>query len=162
MTTPIDRLRELHRRCSCWGENCGGVRPNVDANSHCAKCIVTYPCDTIAALDALDALLVVSPADLEAFALSTQSIIRHAEGKDTEIRALEARLDAATVLAEAVQWLIDEARGSREWRATRGMKPATDISRFKACSLSALIVIERELGRALSAWLAGDKEAGNE
>lgn len=76
--------------------------------------------------------------------------------------ALDARLDAATVLAEAVQWLIDEARGSREWRAIRGMKPATDISRFKACSLSALIVIERELGRALSAWLAGDKEAGNE
>lgn len=52
--TPVTRLRELHRRCSCWGENCGGVRPNVDANSHCAKCIVTYPCDTITALDALE------------------------------------------------------------------------------------------------------------
>lgn len=126
--TPIDRLREKHRHCSCWGENCGVKRyPKEDWNSHCEKCAATWPCDTVAALD-----------------------------------ALEARLDAATVLAEAVQWLIDEARGSREWRATRGMKPATDISRFKACSLSALIVIERELGRALSAWLAGDKEAGNE
>ena len=77
--------------------------------------------------------------------------------------ALEARLDAATVLAEAVQWLIDEARGSREWRATRGMKPATE----RYVTMLHLRVhmredIERELGRALSAWLAGDKEAGNE
>lgn len=135
--TPVTRLRELHRRCSCWGENCGGVRPNVDANSHCAKCIVTYPCDTIAALDALDALLVVSPADLEAFALSTQSIIRHAEGKDTEIRALQARIDAATVLIR---------RAMEERRMT--FHPTGGIDTCENC-------------RPYREWL-GDKEAGNE
>lgn len=147
MTTPIDRLRELHRPCP---------RPNCNSlYSHCDLCgqgAMGWPCDTIAALDALEA---------EAEWLRAQAA-KALDAQRAEIDALQARLDAATVLAEAVQWLIDEARGSREWRATRGMKPATDISRFKACSLSALIVIERELGRALSAWLAGDKEAGNE
>lgn len=137
--TPVTRLRERHRRCSCWGENCGGVRPNVDANSHCAKCIVSWPCDTIAALDALDALLVVSPADLEAFALSTQSIIRHAEGKDTEIRALQARIDAATAL-------IRQAMDG--WHSTHSTY-LPDIDTCPHCA-------------PYRAWLAGDKEAGNE
>ena len=89
-STPLARLRALHEPILC---------PDCGSDEHCGYCgNETWPCDTIAALDALDALLVVSPADLEAFALSTQSIIRHAEGKDTEIRALQARIDAATVL----------------------------------------------------------------
>ncbi len=142
--TPVTRLRERHRRCSCWGENCGGVRPNVDANSHCAKCIVTWPCDTIAALDALDALLVVSPADLEAFALSTQSIIRHAEGKDTEIRALQARIDAATVLIREVDTLL---------RVLDTRMCGTRLSHF--CDFS-------EPRMRVRAWLAGDKEETSE
>jgi len=103
--TPIDRLRELHRRCSCWGENCGGVRPNVDANSHCAKCIVTYPCDTIAALD-----------------------------------ALEARLDAATVLIRDTDAFLEVCD-----LQTHGML----LSHF--CIFSEPRMRVRE-------WLAGDKE----
>ena len=91
----------------------------------------------IAALDALDALLVVSPADLEAFALSTQSIIRHAEGKDTEIRALQARIDAATVLIR---------RAMEERRMT--FHPTGGIDTCENC-------------RPYREWL-GNKEAGNE
>ena len=49
MTDPIDRLRLLHRRCP---------RPNcADLYSHCDQCGQgqhPYPCDVIAALDALE------------------------------------------------------------------------------------------------------------
>jgi hypothetical protein len=54
MTTPSDRLRALHRHCSCWGESC--KKQGLDLNSHCYKCLVDWPCDTIKALDAADAL----------------------------------------------------------------------------------------------------------
>ena len=71
MSTPIERLRNEHRHCSCWGENCAVKRhPNEDWDSHCEQCSVTWPCDTIAALDALE------------------------EG----LHNLHARIDAATVL----------------------------------------------------------------
>lgn len=78
--TPIARLREKHRHCSCWGENCGVKRyPKEDWNSHCEKCAVTWPCDTIAALDALEV-----------------------EGRDIQFRMfeLQTRLDAATKLIQ--------------------------------------------------------------
>ena len=91
MTTPIDRLRELHRRCSCWGENCGGVRPNVDANSHCAKCIVTWPCDTIAALDAL-------AEGIESARRHMYALNKAVADERDKTRSLQARIDAATVL----------------------------------------------------------------
>lgn len=55
MTTPIERLREQHRPCSvpCFTHEWVGDR------AHCAKCSLpdrayTWPCDTIAALDALE------------------------------------------------------------------------------------------------------------
>ena len=55
MSTRIERLRNEHRHCSCWGENCSvKCKPQEDWNSHCFKCAVTWPCDTIAALDALE------------------------------------------------------------------------------------------------------------
>lgn len=56
MSEPIDRLRQKHRHCSCLGENCAVRRvPAADWNSHCEACAVTWPCDVIAAMDALEA-----------------------------------------------------------------------------------------------------------
>lgn len=58
MSTPIERLRTEHRHCSCWGENCAVKRhPEADWNSHCERCAVSWPCDTVAALDALEAVI---------------------------------------------------------------------------------------------------------
>jgi len=54
--TPSERLRALHQQCSCWGENCAIKRyPKEDWNSHCEACHVTWPCDTIKALDGAQA-----------------------------------------------------------------------------------------------------------
>lgn len=54
MSTPIERLRELHKPCvmPCFDHAWVGDR------QHCAgpHCLATWPCDTIAALDAHDAL----------------------------------------------------------------------------------------------------------
>ena len=51
--TPSERLRALHRHCSCWGESCR--RHGLDLNSHCYTCVVNWPCDTVQALAELKA-----------------------------------------------------------------------------------------------------------
>lgn len=68
-STPLARLRALHEPILC---------PDCGSDEHCGYCgNETWPCDTIAALDALDALLVVSPADLEArTAMSKTQLLR--------------------------------------------------------------------------------------
>ena len=52
MTTPIERLRALHKPCvmPCFDHAWVGDR------HHCAgpHCLATWPCDTVAALDALE------------------------------------------------------------------------------------------------------------
>ena len=79
--TPIARLRARHQR---W------IDPQPDrATDTCTKCPEAWPCDTIAALDALEA-----------------------EAKDAELTVLKvaadlwARIDAAEVLIREVDTLL--------------------------------------------------------
>lgn len=50
MSTPIENLRQVHRLCvvPCFDHSLVGDR------AHCLTCAVTWPCDTVAALDALE------------------------------------------------------------------------------------------------------------
>lgn len=121
-STPMSRLRERHRGF----HYCDGGAMATEQR-----------CDTIAALEELEALPLVSPADLESLDMSMQSIIRHAEGKETEIRALQARINAATVLIR---------RAMEERRMT--FHPTGGIDTCENC-------------RPYREWL-GNKEAGNE
>lgn len=160
--TPVTRLRELHRRCSCWGENCGGVRPNVDANSHCAKCIVTYPCDTIAALDALEAEA-AKGLDLQRTVIDTQRA--HIDGLELHNQvledmtanyaegwnALQARIDAAT---ELIRQALYERHNTYRL-------PSGGVERLCGAPLSASIDTCPNCA-PYRAWLAGDKEAHGE
>lgn len=52
MTTPIDRLRMRHRMCDGHNGLCGH-RTALSTGDHCQRCFQPWPCDTIAALDAL-------------------------------------------------------------------------------------------------------------
>ncbi len=113
--TPIDRLRALHQLCpDCYADYC-----EFDHDE--------WPCDTIAALDALEA-----------------------EAKDAELTVLKvaadlwARIDAAEVLIREVDTLL---------RVLDTRMCGTHLSHF--CDFS-------EPRMRVRAWLAGDKEAGNE
>ncbi len=78
MSTPIERLRALHKPCEpCIYTNHWFART---AGTHCQECLDTWPCDTIAALDALEA------------GLHSLLDARPTRGQ------LKARLDAATEL----------------------------------------------------------------
>lgn len=105
MSTPIENLRQVHRLCvvPCFDHSLVGDR------AHCLTCAVTWPCDTIAAPD-----------------------------------ALEARLDAATVLIRDTDAFLEVCD-----LQTHG----TLLSHF--CIFS-------EPRMRIRAWLAGDKEEHGE
>lgn len=105
MNTPIERLRQRH------------VAAGFPDNQCCVvlSCGLTWPCDTVAALDALE-------AELDGVGQAYGGEARHAD-------ALQARLDAATVLL------------------SHYCGPEVEFTAF---------------GNDARAWLAGDKEAGNE
>ena len=100
MSTPIERLRNEHRHCSCWGENCAVKRhPNEDWDSHCEQCSVTWPCDTIAALDALEADLKETRDIATSHYIQLRNLgVKNADMGNETADALQARLHAATVL----------------------------------------------------------------
>ena len=109
MSTPIERLRNEHRHCSCWGENCSvKCKPQEDWNSHCFKCAVTWPCDTIAALDALEEGLHNLQARIEqADAMAT--VVQIARNGHYWANNAEQRADPLGYLQSRVEDLADKA-----------------------------------------------------
>lgn len=167
MTTPIDRLRELHRPCP---------RPNCNSlYSHCDLCgqgAMGWPCDTIAALDALEdprprlpwrctgcgakadevqwAAIDSIYYDGHTVGISEPDLCGpfRMPGDETEPlreenKQLQVRLDAATALIWGAQ--MDEH-----------MNHGASLKR------AALRACEHPNCAPYRDWLAGDKEAGNE
>ena len=125
MTTPIERLREQHRPCSvpCFTHSWVGDR------AHCAKCSLpdrayTWPCDTIAALDALEEGLHnlqarIAQADALAavvqIALNGHYWANNAEQRADPLGYLQSRVEdladkADTALRDYLEWLKGEGQ----------------------------------------------------
>lgn len=79
-STPIDRLRALHEPILC---------PDCGSDEHCGYCgNETWPCDTIAALDALEARLDAATALIWG-AQMDEHMIHGASLKRAALRACE-------------------------------------------------------------------------
>lgn len=155
MTTPIERLREQHRPCSvpCFTHSWVGDR------AHCAKCSLpdrayTWPCDTIAALDALE----VEGRDIQFRMFELQTRLDAAEKEILDLLALRPtrgqlvqRLDAATVL-------IRQAMEERHY----SIRPNTGDSETRCGSPLGTSIDTCPNCRPYREWLAGDKEEHSE
>ncbi len=157
MSTPIERLRALHKPCvmPCFDHAWVGDR------QHCAgpHCLATWPCDTVAALDALEYEL-----DL---AREAYDMAMDAEREmQTRIDALEAglhslldarptrgqltaRLDAATVL-------IRQAMGERHY----SIRPNTGDSETRCGSPIGTSIDTCPDCAPYREWLAGKEGEG--
>ena len=119
MSTPIENLRQVHRLCvvPCFDHSLVGDR------AHCLTCAVTWPCDVIAALDALEEGLHNLLARIEqANALAT--VVQLARNGHYWANNAEQRADPLGYLQSRVEDLADKAdtalRDYREWLGGEG------------------------------------------
>lgn len=116
MSTPIERLRKQHELCEpCIYTNHWFART---AGIHCQECLDTWPCDTVAALDALEEGLHNLQARIEqADALAT--VVQIARNGHYWANNAEQRADPLGYLQSRVEDLADKAdtalRAYREW-----------------------------------------------
>ena len=100
MSTPIERLRERHQ---LWDMP---EKPNVHV---CAECADPWPCDTIAALDALESELDLAR---EAYGMAMDAE-REMDARIDTLQAENARLrEQAEGLAAALARALFYSRGS--------------------------------------------------
>lgn len=91
MSTPIENLRKHHKPCEpCIYTNHWFART---AGTHCQECLDTWPCDTVAALDALEAERDELRARVNADA-PYSSMMAATDRWQRRAIALQARLDA--------------------------------------------------------------------